>query len=258
MNDEPRIPVRVNDRVLELPAGRSLLTALLEAGVRIPHVCHHPALHQAAGVCRLCTVEVSAAGQPPQTKRSCLLKVTPALEVRTESAAVQAAREKAMRALLRQAPQAERLIRLAAEFGIRIDPAPDGCIRCLLCERICREVVGAAALRLGKREGLRLIEPVEGRCIGCGTCANVCPTQVIHVHDEEAVRVISIRGETIGRHPLAVCEGCGRRFATPKFLEAAHVRAVDHHPDVKEHHRFCPECAKRHSGRVSALTTRRY
>jgi len=258
MTGEGSIPVRVNDQVLDLPEGRSLLEGLLEAGVPIPHLCHHPALKKATGVCRLCTVEVSAGDGAPQTRRACLLKPLPGMAVRTESAAVQAAREKAMRALLRQAPQAERLLQIAAQFAIRVDPAPDGCIRCLLCERICREVVGAAALRLGKRGGGRLIEPVEGRCIGCGTCANVCPTRVIHVHDEEAVRVISIRGETIGRHPLAVCEGCGKRFATPKFLDAAHHRAVDHHPDVKEHHRFCPECAKRLSGRVSALTTRRY
>ena len=164
-----------------------------------------------------------------------------------------------MRALLKQAPQSERLIRLAGDFGIRIDPAPDGCIRCLLCERVCKEVVGAGALKLEKRDGLRLIAPVEGRCIGCGTCANICPTQVIHIKDDENVRTISIRDEVIGRHPLETCEGCGRRFATPKFLEVAHERAVDHHhPDVKEHHRFCPECAKRLSPRVSGTLTRRY
>ena len=57
------------------------------------------------------------------------------------------------------------------------------------------------------------------------------------------MRTISIRDEVIGRHPLETCEGCGRRFATPKFLEVAHERAVDHHPDVKDHHRYCPECA---------------
>jgi hypothetical protein len=72
------------------------------------------------------------------------------------------------------------------------------------------------------------------------------------------VRIISIRDEVIDRHPLATCEGCGRRFATPKFLEVAHDRAVDHHPDTKEHHRWCPDCAKRLSPRVSGTLTRRY
>jgi predicted molibdopterin-dependent oxidoreductase YjgC len=252
------IPILVNNSSLQVEEDENLLKTLQVAGVRIPAICFHPALHKAVGVCRLCTVEVATPGKPPQAKRACLVKTHPGLAVQTESVAIQTAREKAIRALLKQAPQSERLIHLAQEFGIRIDPAPDGCIRCLLCERVCKEVVGAGALRLVKRDGLRLIAPVEGRCIGCGTCANICPTQVIHIRDDENVRTISIRDEVIGRHPLETCEGCGRRFATPKFLEVAHERAVDHHPDVKDHHRYCPECAKRLSPRVSGTLTRRY
>jgi bidirectional [NiFe] hydrogenase diaphorase subunit len=252
------ITIRVNGRDLQAPEGEPLLTVLQSAGIRIPALCFHPALKNATGVCRLCTVEITLPGRAPEARRACLARTASGLTVQTESVAVQAAREKAMRSLLKQAPQSERLIWLAREFGIRIDPAPDGCIRCLLCERVCREIVGAGALRLGKRDGKRLIEPVEGRCIGCGTCANICPTHVITVIDEESVRTIFIREEVIGRHPLATCEGCGKRFATPRFLEVAHERAVGHHPDVKEHHRWCPECAKRLSPRVSGALTRRY
>ena len=252
------ISIHVNNNRLQVEEGENLLKALQVAGVRIPAICFHPALHKAVGICRLCTVEVATPGKPAAAKRACLVKAQPGLTVQTESVAIQAAREKAMRSLLKQAPQSERLIRLAQEFGIRIDPAPDGCIRCLLCERICREVVGAGALKLGRRDGKRLIEPVEGRCIGCGTCVNICPTQVIYIKDDENVRTISIRNEVIGKHPLATCEGCGRRFATPRFLDVAHERAVDHHPDVKDHHRWCPECAKRLSPRVSGTLTRRY
>lgn len=243
--------LRVNERELDVAEGENLLQVLQAGGVRVPAVCFHPALKKTVGICRLCTVELGFPGRPPEIKRACLMKTAPGMTVQTESVAVQVAREKAMRALLKQAPQSQRLIALAEEFKIPVDPAPDGCIRCLLCERVCRDVVGAAALRLGKRNGQRLIEPEPGRCIGCGTCVNICPTHALVLEDAENVRTISIRGEVIGRHPLATCEGCGKYFATPRFLEVAHERAVDHHPDVKEHHRYCPECSKRLSPRVT-------
>jgi predicted molibdopterin-dependent oxidoreductase YjgC len=252
------ISIRVNGREVDVNEGENLLQALISAGIRMPAVCFHPALKRAVGMCRLCVAEIMLPGKPPEVKRSCLVKATAGMAVQTESVAVQAAREKAMRALLKQAPQSERLIRLAQEFSIRVDPAPDGCIRCLLCERVCREVVGAGALRLGKRGGQRLIEPEPGRCIGCGTCVTICPTQVILIRDDDNVRTISIRGEVIGRHPLATCEGCGKYFATPRFLKIAHDRAVDHHPDVKDPHRYCPECSKRLSPRVTGVLARRY
>ena len=252
------ISIRVNGREVDVDEGENLLQALISAGIRMPAVCFHPALKKAVGMCRLCVAEIMLPGKPPEVKRSCLVKATPGMAVQTESVAVQAAREKAMRALLKQAPQSERLIRLAQEFNLRVDPAPDGCIRCLLCERVCREIVGAAALRLGKRDGQRLIEPEPGRCIGCGTCVTICPTQVIAIRDDDNVRTISIRDEVIGRHPLATCEGCGKYFATPRFLEIAHDRAVDHHPDVKDPHRYCPECSKRLSPRVTGVLARRY
>ena len=90
-------------------------------------------------------MEVALPGRAPEAKRAYLVRTVPGLAVQTENVAVQATREKALRTLLKQALQSERLIRLAQEFGIRIDPALDGCIRCFLCERVCKERVGAGA-----------------------------------------------------------------------------------------------------------------
>ena len=59
------------------------------------------------------------------------------------------------------------------------------------------------------RDGQNYVIPIDGLCIGCGTCANICPTEVINVTDHGKMRTISIREEVIGTHPLERCEGCG-------------------------------------------------
>jgi len=150
---------------------------------------------------------------------------------------------------------AKNIIALAKSYGIDPGPPPDGCVRCRLCIRVCKEIVGPAALKMEKRDGMNYVVPIEGLCIGCGTCANICPTKVIAVEDKESMRTISIRDEVIGRHPLERCEGCGKLFATPRFLDHIHKRTAGH-TDVKAHHNYCPTCAKLFSDRIRSFSER--
>ena len=92
-------------------------------------------------------------------------------------------------------------------------------------------------------------------CIGCGTCVNICPTDVIRLEDSENVRTLSIRDEIIGKHPLERCEGCGKLFATSRFLEHIHHRTAAH-IDTKAHHRYCPTCTKLFSDRIETFKKR--
>jgi predicted molibdopterin-dependent oxidoreductase YjgC len=249
------IQITVDDRIHSVEPGTTVLEVLKDNGVEIPTLCYHPALRP-SGSCKLCAVEVESRSGRSTAMLSCVLKVKTGLVVRTTGQVVERARTKAFQNLLQMAPQSKEIRDLALRFGIDPGPPPDGCIRCRLCIRVCKEIVGAGALVMEKRDEKDYVVPVSDACIGCGTCANICPTRVIRVVDEDNVRTISIRDEVIGKHPLERCEGCGKLYATPKFLN--HIRKrTDHHPDVKVHHNYCPTCAKLFSERVKSFISRK-
>jgi len=245
------ITLTIDGKPYPAEEGRTALEALREHGIHIPTLCFHPAL-KPSGSCKLCAVEMSGrTGGRRIAMLSCILKVSDGLDIKTTGPIVEAARTRAFKNLLSMAPQSTRLRRLAMEYGIDLGPPPDGCVRCRLCIRVCKEIVGAAALKMEKIDGIGFVMPEADRCIGCGTCANICPTGAIRVEDIENVRSVMIRDELIGKHPLERCEGCGRWFATTRFIDYIERRTAPH-PHVKETHVYCPTCAKLFSNRTRA------
>ena len=242
----------IDDRTLTAEDGQSVLDVARANGIAIPTLCFHPAL-KPSGACKVCVVAVTAASGRPTAMMSCILKAKPDMSVVTHGELVTEARTRAFERLIRLAPEASSIRRLAEDHGVPIGPKPDGCIRCRLCIRVCKEIVGPAALTMERRADGHYVVPEDGRCIGCGTCANLCPTGAIGVSDAAGMRTITIRDAVIGSHPLERCEGCGKQFATPRFLDHVQHRTLAHHPDVKTHHRYCPTCAKLFSDRLVAV-----
>ena len=243
----------IDGQAYEAEEGQTALQAARENNVSIPTLCYHPAL-KPSGACKLCAVEVTGrTGGRQIAMLSCILRVKDGLEIKTSGPIVDAARAKAFKKLLNMAPQSDRLRRMAMAYGVDLGPPPDGCVRCRLCVRVCKEIVGAGALKMTKLDGVGFVVPEPDRCIGCGTCANICPTDAIRVEDHENVRTVSIRDELIGKHPLERCEGCGRWFATTRFIDFIERRTAPH-PHVKETHAYCPTCAKLFSDRTRAIS----
>lgn len=228
--------------------GMTVLEVMRDHNISVPSLCYHPAL-KPIGACKLCGVEVLDRFGKWRILPSCVLKVKEGLEVRTDTEAVLEARTRAFRKLLAMAPQSARIRKMAEAWGVDMGPVVDDCIRCRLCIRVCKEVVGVGALKMADRDGTHLVVPKEGLCIGCGTCAGICPTGAIHMSDTDGVRTISIRDLVIGVNALERCEACGRFFASRKFINHVERQTTDH-AAVKEHHRYCHSCAKLFSNRI--------
>ena len=93
------------------------------------------------------------------------------------------------------------------------------CILCGLCVRTCREIVRADALHFQDRGLCRNVEEpkiefVAESCIGCGSCAFVCPTGFVEMQSVDDKRVIWNKA-----FKMATCKVCGQHFAPVEQLE---------------------------------------
>ncbi len=181
----------INDRRLQAEEGTTLLEAALEAGIKIPTLCYHKELTP-YGACRLCLVEI-VDGARPGIQTACLYKVIDGLVVRTDTERVMSTRSVIFELLLARSPDSEKVKKLAAEYGVtetRIELDCEGtCILCGLCVRACAEISQRHAIVVAYKGSKKKVRTPFGkiseRCIGCGSCAYVCPTGSIEVEQAD-------------------------------------------------------------------------
>ncbi len=224
---------------VEAEEGTTVLPVALEYGFEIPHLCYHDEVSP-YGACRLCLVEVERGGRRRLTA-SCTYPVMEGIQVFTNTEKVQRARRVILELLLARCPDRGVLQELASQMGIeepRFELGQEECILCGLCERVCREVVGANAIsffsRGYKREmGPPFRDPKE--CIACGACVYVCPVDCIKMEETEEERTI-VRWER--SLPMKKCTVCGRSFAPWYQLEIIKEKAKL----PKDFLNVCPDC----------------
>jgi bidirectional [NiFe] hydrogenase diaphorase subunit len=215
------VSLLINGLYVKVPVGTTLLEASRQLDVEIPTLCYHPDL-KPEGQCRLCLVEI---GEWPRTRlvNSCTYPAEKGLTVLTHSEKVLEARRLVLELLLARTPKAELIQKMAAEHGItasrfKSEDPEELCILCGLCVRTCRDIVGVSAISMANRApDKQVATPFKEKsevCIGCGSCAFICPNNVIPYTEKNGVRTIWGRD-----FALVACETCGNYIAPMAQLE---------------------------------------
>ena len=244
------ITLTIDGKTVKAPEGSTVLAAAADAGIFIPTLCHHKAL-EPEGTCRLCIVEVSGSIRP-SIRVSCVQEVKEGLVVETNTERINRHRRLILELLLGRSPDSPYLVKLAAKYGVTssrfLTGESNDCILCGRCVRVCRDEIGAYALCFVNRGPERRVttdfERLSEYCIGCGSCAQVCPTGAIRVEDRGDQRKIFTWGQVLARFKLERCDHCGTPFAPKKYLELINKRAYQP-KGLELVDCVCPECFKR-------------
>jgi len=189
------ITLTINGIKTQVREGATILQAAKFLEIPIPTLCYHPWL-KPFGACRVCVVQVQRP-QGYELMTACNIPCEEGMIVFTDTEHVRQARRVVVELMLARWPNVPVVQKLAAEVGLEKprfssemrDEAPDACILCLRCVRICEEVVGACAIGYEDR-GIkrRVVTPFNQEseaCVACGACAHVCPTSHMKFEPED-------------------------------------------------------------------------
>lgn len=203
------IQIKIDNKTLYVSENKSILSAALDNGIYIPHLCHHPDLPPLGG-CGLCVVEIE--GQEGVIN-SCKLKPTDGLNICTKSENLNKIRKMAMELLLACHPEDcstcpkygncefQTLIQYMGVSGGRFrsrvkgfslekenplyDHDKNRCVLCGRCVRACHDLRQVGVLTYQQKGKETYISTLHNKlmtdegCRFCGACAQVCPTGAI-------------------------------------------------------------------------------
>lgn len=210
-----KLNVIINGTECVAEKGEFLLDIAERNGIVIPHLCHHESLRGQAA-CRLCIAEVRENGRK-KIVTSCIYPVMKDLEAETETEEIWEMRKVLIGLLAAEAPEDPAIEKLTEEYGRWDDNGltkdyGNHCILCGLCVKACAELGCNAIATVNRGITKKISTPYDepsAACIGCGSCAYVCPTECIKIDEQGGIRTIWNK-----EFELIRCICCGRYFMT--------------------------------------------
>ena len=221
--------------------GEYILQIAKRNGINIPTLCYSESL-KGLSACRICIVEIEERGKR-KVVTSCNYPVKSEIKVFTHSDKIISIRKTLLMLILSRLKNASSLKELLNEYEVEKNDRfknmeEDNCIMCGLCVKACEALgsnaIGTAFRGINKKISTPFEEPPEN-CIGCTSCASVCPVGVIKYRDEDGIRHI-----WNGEFKLVKCEQCGSYYATEK-----QIKYIEEKTGEKEDIHLCDICKKK-------------
>ena len=236
------VTLTIDERKVQAKEGETIFDVARDNNIYIPALCSNEAVAP-YGACRLCLVEINANGRK-KLVTSCIYQVEEGLVVETNTTRISDNRKMIMELLLARCPNNKVIQDLARKLGVeetRFKLEDNQCILCALCVRACQEVVGVSAISLVNRGVNREVATPfyqsSDACIGCGSCAYICPVDAISFEDIGDTRYVKWPTSST-EFKLKQCNKCGNYWAPEKQLDYI-IKQSNLAPDALD---SCPDC----------------